>query len=121
MGRRGARRGRRSIHPGGIDNLLLAGGRECTSLFVSYHPLYVWNSYKSRLAPYYVGELVASAADVAKPHNLQITPFYVNLKQRVEQFLKQTKRDPRHSVDMAVRVPCIIAAIVFFHLLTLHV
>ena len=46
----GGLRGARSEHPGGIDNVLLAGGRECTSLFASYHPLWVWKSHKKKLA-----------------------------------------------------------------------
>ena len=110
-----------SIHPGGVDNLLLAAGRECTSLFVSYHPLYVWNTYKQRLAAHRVGELVDDTSADARPHNVQITPFYLELKKKVEAFFKQTKRDPRRSFDMETRVPLIIAGMVLFHYLSLHV
>jgi hypothetical protein len=86
----------------------------------------------------YVGELtMADEKDHVKPHNQQITPFYINMKKRVEQarravclrhthqnrrsqYFARTRLDPRQSYDMAIRVPGIIAAIVIFHILSIH-
>jgi fatty acid desaturase/predicted heme/steroid binding protein len=107
-------------HPGGVDNILLAGGRECTTLFASYHPLWVWKSYTSKLgAARLVGTLSGGGGD-AKPHNDHVTPFYLGMKAKIEAFFKQTGRDPRLSRDMLLRIPLLLVAVVLLHAVALH-
>jgi len=108
-------------HPGGVDNILLAGGRECTTLIASYHPLWVWKSYAAKLgAGRLVGVLAREHDADAVPHNDHVTPFYLGLKERVEAYFKATRRDPRVSRDMLVRIPLLLAASLALHWLAMH-
>eukprot|EP00644_Phytophthora_capsici_P007213 jgi/Phyca11/527737/estExt2_fgenesh1_pm.C_PHYCAscaffold_220052 len=78
-------------HPGGRELVLLHSGRECTDTFDSYHP------FSSRadkiLAKYAVGKLVGgSEFPTYKPD----TGFYRECCDRVGQYFKDNKLDPRN-------------------------
>jgi len=97
-----------SKHPGGVDTIVLNGGRDATQLFEAYHPIKVY----SMLAPYYVGEITANADNPDFP---PMSPFYLSMKKKVEDYFIDNKLDPRTSNEMLLRTVVLIALVYTFH------
>lgn len=74
-------------HPGGKDVILLNAGKDATQLFEAYHPLKV----KETLKKFEIGRL--SAAE--HPTFPEMSPFYIELKQKVENYFKENNIKPQ--------------------------
>jgi fatty acid desaturase len=83
----------------------------------------VWKSHAHKLgAARHVGVLADSQSDPhAAVHNDHVTPFYLGMKERVEDYFKRSRRDPRVSRDMAFRIPALLLAEIALHVLSMHV
>ena len=90
-------------HPGGWDMLYLNGGKDATALFEAYHPDYV---AKTRLEPLLIGTL----EDSEYPSFPPITPFFITVRQRVDDYFKQ------HGSRKTDANPMILRAIVLVFL-----
>jgi len=86
-------------HPGGRKMLHLAAGRDATVLFECYHP--DTSKVEPVLAKYKVGELTRPAPGAAKagaespvdlPEYPPVTPFYADLKARVNAYVRDVSR-----------------------------
>jgi len=97
-----------SKHPGGVDTIVLNGGRDATQLFEAYHPIRVY----SMLNQYYVGEI---SADATNPDFPPMSNFYITLKQKVENYFTESKLDPRPVSEMLFRTVFLISIVLAFH------
>ncbi|CAI5727887.1 hypothetical protein KXD40_005712 [Peronospora effusa] len=78
-------------HPGGRELVLLHSGRECTDTFKSYHPFS--DRADKILAKYAIGKLIGgSEFPMYKPD----TGFYKECCDRVNEYFKDNKLDPRN-------------------------
>jgi len=78
-----------SVHPGGIDLLKIAAGRDCTHLFSSYHNL---TSKPSQLLPkYQIGVLETSELNQFAPDS----GFYKECCERVRDYFKKNNLHPK--------------------------
>jgi len=99
-------------HPGGVDTIVLNGGRDATQLFEAYHPTRVY----SMLAPYHVGEIDAT---VEHPDFPPMSTFYLTLKKKVENYFVDNKLDPRPSSEMLFRTLFLMSVVFSFHYLSM--
>eukprot|EP01134_Creolimax_fragrantissima_P004690 CFRG4690T1 len=99
-------------HPGGVDTLLLSGGRDATQVFEMYHPFKV----KELLHKYEVGALVSNEL----PTFLDPNEFFTTVKSRVENYFKQTKQNPKYNHWMIMRYLCIFGVVGLSWALTLY-
>ncbi|KAJ3354788.1 hypothetical protein GGF32_002358 [Allomyces javanicus] len=76
-------------HPGGTDVLFFVAGRDATQLFEIYHPL----KTRNMLHKYAIGTLTDNELPVFPPPS----PFFVELKDRVDAYFKSSGQDPRYS------------------------
>eukprot|EP00736_Rhodelphis_marinus_P013637 Rmarinus@m.27953 len=86
-------------HPGGRDALLYGAGRDVTQLFESYHKF----NTASLLSKFRVGRLVSDEL----PTFPEPSPFYKTAKNRVENYFKETGKDPKWHWKIAVIYPAI--------------
>jgi len=100
-----------SKHPGGVDTIVLNGGRDATQLFEAYHPTRVY----SMLAPYLVGEIDAT---VEHPDFPPMSKFYLTMKQKVENYFVDNKLDPRPLSEMLFRTVFLMSIVFSFHYLS---
>lgn len=100
-----------SKHPGG-DLITLRGGKDCTVLFDSYHPL----SARAVLAKFHIGSVAEAdrwQADANTAEDeLASGTFYHTLKQRVHAHFKANKTDPRTSTALFVKAVLILSTLV---------
>uniref|UniRef100_A0AAV1T9D4 Cytochrome b5 heme-binding domain-containing protein n=1 Tax=Peronospora matthiolae TaxID=2874970 RepID=A0AAV1T9D4_9STRA len=97
-------------HPGGRELVLLHSGRECTNTFDSYHPFS--DRADKILSKYAIGKLVGGAEfPTYKPD----TGFYKECCDRVNQYFKDNKLDPRNPYSGLWRmlVVAIVGAIAY--------
>jgi len=95
-------------HPGGEDTLVLNGGRDATVLFEIYHPTRIY----PMLSKYYVGEIVH---DEAHPSFPPMSPFYIGLKKKIEDYFATKKISPRYAPEMLIRSLLLIATAFYLH------
>lgn len=95
-------------HPGGYDTLVLNGGKDATQLFEAYHPLRVF----SVLDKYCIGHI---EHDMDHPIFPPMSPFYVELKQKMEQYFSGIKTSPRYAPEMLLRTALLISAAFALH------
>lgn len=77
-------------HPGGSELIVLHAGRECTDTFDSYHPFS--NRAEKILGKYAIGKLVGpNEFPTFKPD----TGFYRECCQKVDEYFKTNKLDPK--------------------------
>lgn len=98
-------------HPGGVDTIVLNGGRDATQLFEAYHPTKVY----AMLNPYYVGEISANAENPDFP---PMSPFYLSLKKKVEDYFVENKLNPRPYQEMLFRTVFLMSIVYAFHYLS---
>ncbi len=60
-----------AYHPGGLEKMMLAAGRDCTLLFDKYH---AWVNYQVFLASCYIGPLIPDAQDKHPEKELEKAP-----------------------------------------------
>jgi predicted heme/steroid binding protein len=95
-------------HPGGTDVIRLAAGRDSSVLFESYHPL----SAQKRLEQYKVGVCVDP-----KVPSQQDDAFWVTLRQRVEDYLKQNKTTRQLTwMSLFELVATLVASVAFWYM-----
>lgn len=99
-------------HPGGVDTIVLNGGRDATQLFEAYHPTRVY----SMLNQYYVGEISANADNPDFP---PMSNFYLTLKQKVENYFIDNKLNPRPVNEMLARTLFLMSVVFAFHYLSI--
>eukprot|EP01114_Cavostelium_apophysatum_P024490 TRINITY_DN959_c0_g1_i1.p1 TRINITY_DN959_c0_g1~~TRINITY_DN959_c0_g1_i1.p1 ORF type:complete len:474 (-),score=90.37 TRINITY_DN959_c0_g1_i1:31-1452(-) len=99
-------------HPGGEDTIVLNGGKDATVLFEIYHPTKIY----SMLAPYYVGEI---SHDEDHPAFPPMSPFYLSMKKKVEDYFVGKKMSPRHAPEMLLRTVLLIAVAFGLHYLSI--
>ena len=92
-------------HPGGVDQLLLAAGRDVTHLFDSYHGEKTRKLIAKKCK--YVGEF-SEADSTANPKFLEDNAFYTTLERKVTDYFKSNQIDPK------IHIPffCASAAVV---------
>lgn len=77
-------------HPGGMDMLRFAAGRDATLLFEMYHPL----EFSSLLPKFYIGELITNQL----PTFPEPSPFHRTVRNRVhDYFIKNGKNMKSHT------------------------
>jgi len=103
-------------HPGGYDTIVLNGGRDATQLFEAYHPVKVF----SMLDKYFIGNIEGYNAE--HPVFPPMSPFYLSLKQKVENYFTENKMSPRYGPQMLWRSLFLVTlAFVFHYLATISV
>jgi len=98
-------------HPGGVDTIVLNGGRDATQLFEAYHPTRVY----SMLSSYYVADI---AANVGNPDFPPMSDFYLSLKKKVENYFVENKLNPRPYQEMLFRTVVLMTMLFSFHYLS---
>ncbi|KNC79629.1 Delta(5) fatty acid desaturase [Sphaeroforma arctica JP610] len=93
----------KDTHPGGLETLLAAGGRDATQVFETYHSFRV----KELLHKYEVGHLVTNELPTFPAPN----EFFVAVKSRVDDYFKKTKQNPKYNHWMLVRYFAIFGTI----------
>jgi fatty acid desaturase/predicted heme/steroid binding protein len=95
----------KASHPGGVDILLIAAGRDCSILFKTYHSDAVY----SLLPKFLVGTLrdrelpeFAAAAQ---------TPFYSTLRRRLDEYFVAQQLNSKNNVWIWLRYVCIAVAV----------
>ncbi|KAJ3130004.1 hypothetical protein HK101_005158 [Irineochytrium annulatum] len=80
-------------HPGGLDMLLLASGRDCTDLLPSYHP---WRLEKVHavLKKHLIGRLEGAGEFPTFPKD---RGFFKDVRERVGRYFEETGKDPKDS------------------------
>lgn len=76
-------------HPGGRQVLLLAAGRDCTDLFISYHPF--TEKPAQLLGKYCIGQVTTTEFPQYQPDS----GFYKELRQQVAQYFQENKLDSK--------------------------
>lgn len=93
-----------TVHPGGVESILLGKGRDCTALFESYHPFtenhrHVLSRYKPIIPPHILKAMSIEGSNSKLKREKKtfaplLDPFYETLKERVYNVLKQ-----EHHID----------------------
>eukprot|EP01119_Soliformovum_irregulare_P001521 TRINITY_DN11221_c0_g1_i1.p1 TRINITY_DN11221_c0_g1~~TRINITY_DN11221_c0_g1_i1.p1 ORF type:complete len:458 (+),score=100.47 TRINITY_DN11221_c0_g1_i1:78-1451(+) len=99
-------------HPGGYDTIVLNGGRDGTQLFEAYHPI----KTSLLLQKYYVGEV---EYDGEHPYFPPMSPFYIELKQKIENYFIDRKMSPRYAPEMLIRTAGLITFTLLCHYLAI--
>ncbi|KAJ7569127.1 hypothetical protein O6H91_01G062300 [Diphasiastrum complanatum] len=108
-------------HPGG-SLIYVRAGHDCTYMFNSYHPLYVWKL----LDRYCIGEIEKSETDeILKLHNVEYLntvkePFYLTMKERVEAYFHTKKVNPRVHPQLFIKSVVLLSAYSLFYYLTFY-
>ncbi|KAJ7569291.1 hypothetical protein O6H91_01G070600 [Diphasiastrum complanatum] len=108
-------------HPGG-SLIYVRAGHDCTYMFNSYHPLYVWKL----LDKYCIGEVQKLPTDYElKLHNVEYLdsvnePFYITVKERVEAYFRQKKINPRVHPQMFMKSTLLLASYLLLYYLTFY-
>ncbi|GAV01755.1 hypothetical protein RvY_12414 [Ramazzottius varieornatus] len=76
-------------HPGGRQVLLLSAGRDCTDLFISYHPF--TEKPAQLLAKYCIGQVTTTEFPQYQPDS----GFYKEVRQKVAEYFKENKLDSK--------------------------
>ncbi|OQV18149.1 Delta(5) fatty acid desaturase A [Hypsibius exemplaris] len=91
-------------HPGGRHVLLLAAGRDCTDLFISYHPFTELPG--KMLAKFCVGQVRTTEFPQFQPDS----GFYAEVRAQVGAFFRDRKLDPKDPIPgfqrLAVMLLC---------------
>jgi len=93
-----------SKHPGGTQVLLLAAGRDCTDLLVSYHPFAV-DKVQKTLDSYAIGK-------IEKKEFPQFAPdsgFYKEVCEKVGNFFKKTGKDYKDPFPAIFRMISVVS------------
>jgi cytochrome b involved in lipid metabolism len=93
-------------HPGGLDQILLAAGRDVTHVFETYHDFSVYKV----LEKFYVGDLVSNELPVYLHHG----EFARTLKTRVKNQFKELKLNPKDARWTLLRYVSIVLSTAFF-------
>lgn len=91
-------------HPGGVDTILLAAGRDATQVFETYHKL----STEQQLSKFLIGTLITDELPTFPP----MSKFHRTLKQRIDDYFKKTGKDPKDAVGMRLRYLTIFVTII---------
>jgi len=102
-----------SKHPGGTDTIVLNGGKDATPMFEAYHPIKVY----AMLSKYYVGDIVH---DEAHPEFPPMSPFYLGMKTKVEQYFKDKKMSPRYAPEMLIRSVLLVSLTFYLHYASIY-
>lgn len=87
-------------HPGGADVLLIAAGRDATTVFETYHSLDEIGPLKT-LNKFFVGELERDGNEL--PVFPETGPFYSEVKAAVGEYFARTGQDPKFHWAMVLR------------------
>jgi len=107
-----------SRHPGGIDTIVLNGGRDATQLFEAYHPVSVWDDLQKKggkFNKYYVGDLDSNEYPQFPP----LGKFYLTLKKKLENHFQKKGISPRHAPEMLWRTALLLVSFFSFFLLSI--
>ncbi|KAJ3387986.1 hypothetical protein HDU92_001701 [Lobulomyces angularis] len=101
-------------HPGGVDLLLLGGGRDTTNLIPSYH----WWTDKPQeiLKKFKIGKLEGRNEFPSFPRD---TGFYRDLTKKVGDYFKKTNKDPKDPLPGIKRL-LFMFVVAFFSYLVMH-
>ncbi|KAJ7295899.1 hypothetical protein O6H91_02G125200 [Diphasiastrum complanatum] len=107
-------------HPGG-SLIYVRAGQDCTYMFNSYHPLYVWKVLEN----YFIGELDKSTiideklklTNVEYMHSYK-EPFYLTLKERVEAYFHKEKINPKIHPQLFIKSVVVLVAYFLIYYLT---
>ncbi|GAV01754.1 hypothetical protein RvY_12413 [Ramazzottius varieornatus] len=89
-------------HPGGKKVLLLAAGRDCTDLFISYHPF--TEKPAQLLAKYCIGQVTTTEFPQYQPDS----GFYKEVRQKVAEYFKENKLVSKDAKPGLVRLGFIL-------------
>jgi len=99
-------------HPGGRDLLCLNAGRDATQIFESYHPLRANETLKK----FEIGTLLKSEHPTFPP----MSPFYLDLKTKIENFFIEKGYGPKYSPSMFIFSICFISLVFVSHFAALY-